>query len=83
MVQRQIADYVDEDTDRNEDIEWFLGCMKECNRFFTINRTGTEVESITFLPNFKRMYFFERFQFSFSLLSLRNQLIPYLYIHGL
>ena len=57
----QVADYVDEDTDRNDDIEWFLGCMEECNRFFTINRTGTEVESITFLPNFKRMYFFERF----------------------
>lgn len=57
----QVADYVDEDTDRNEDIEWFLGCMEECNRFFTINRTGIEVESITFLPNFKRMYFFERF----------------------
>lgn len=57
----QVADYVNEDTNRIEDIEWFLDCMKECNRFFTINRIGTEVESITFLPNFKRMYFFERF----------------------
>ena len=57
----QIADYVNEDTDRNEDIEWFLGCMEECNRFFTINRTGTEVESITFLQGFKRAYFGRRF----------------------
>ena len=57
----QIADYVSEDTDKNEDIKWFLACMEEYNRFFTINRTGTEVESITFLPGFKRMYFFERF----------------------
>ena len=57
----QVADYVDEDTDKNEDIEWLLECIKECNRFFKINRTGTEVESITFLPGFKRMYFFERF----------------------
>lgn len=57
----QVADYVNEDTNRIEDIEWFLDCMEECNRFFTINRTGTEVEGITFLPNFKRMYFFKRF----------------------
>ena len=57
----QVADYVSEDTDKNEDVEWFLACMEECNRFFTINRTDTEVESITFLPGFKRMYFFERF----------------------
>ena len=57
----QVADYVNEDTDKNEDVEWFLACMEECNRFFTINRTDTEVESITFLPGFKRMYFFERF----------------------
>ena len=57
----QVADYVNEDTDKNEDVEWFLACMEECNRFFTINRTDTEVESITFSPGFKRMYFFERF----------------------
>lgn len=57
----QVADYINEDTDKNEDVEWFLACMEECNRFFTINRTDTEVESITFSPGFKRMYFFERF----------------------
>lgn len=57
----QVADYVSENTDRNKDIEWFLACMEKCNRFFTINRIDAEVESITFLPGFKKMYFFERF----------------------
>ncbi len=57
----QVADYVYENTDRNENIEWFLECMEEYNRFFTVNSTDTVVESITFSPNFKRMYFFERF----------------------
>lgn len=56
-----IADYVDEDTNRNEDIECFFAYMEEYSRFFIINRTDTEIKSITFLPEFKRMYFFERF----------------------
>ena len=57
----RIADYVSEDTNQQADIGWLLSNLENCSEYFIVNRQGTEVESITFLPNFKRMYFFERF----------------------
>lgn len=55
-----IADYVDEDTNRNEDIEWFLECYHDFNEYFKANNKIEE--SITFSPNFKKAYFNGRFE---------------------
>ncbi len=57
-----VADYVNEDTNEKEDIEWFLGCYRDFNEYFRVNNKDIEIESITFLPGFKRAYFNGRFE---------------------
>ena len=58
----QVADYVSEDTNKKEDVEWFLRCYCDFNEYFRVNNKDTEIESITFLPGFKRAYFNGRFE---------------------
>ena len=58
----QVADYVSEDTNEKEDIKWFLRCYRDFNEYFRVNNKDIEIESITFLPGFKRAYFNGRFE---------------------
>lgn len=58
-----IADYVSDDTDREKDIKWFIGCLNEIKDYVKIETVFNEVEqkntyhSITFLKGFKEQYF--------------------------
>ncbi len=58
----QVADYVSEDTNEKEDVEWFLRCYRDFNEYFRVNNKDTGIESITFLSGFKRAYFNGRFE---------------------
>ena len=55
-----IADYVDECTDKENDIRWFINSMESYNEYFTINNEDTEIASITFFPGFKQAFFESR-----------------------
>ena len=57
----RIADYVNEDTNQQEDIRWFLDNLENCREYFVLDMQGTEVVSITFLQGFKRAFFGRRF----------------------
>ena len=57
----QIADYVNENTNREDDIDWLLQTLdEEVSKYITIAKTNNTYVSITFKPGFKEQYFRER-----------------------
>lgn len=58
----QIADYVDENTDRESDIDWLLQTFnEETCKYITVFKMNDFYVSITFKPGFKEEYFREKF----------------------
>lgn len=58
----QIADYVDENTNRESDIDWLLQTFnEETCKYITVFKTNDLYVSITFKPGFKEEYFREKF----------------------
>lgn len=58
----QIADYVNENTDRENDIDWLLQTFnEEVFKYITVFKMNGFYVSITFKPGFKEEYFREKF----------------------
>lgn len=59
-----IADYIDVETDREDDINWFVNCYKkhsECPDFFRTIEEDGKIVGIIFYPLFKTVYFRDRY----------------------
>lgn len=57
----QIADYVNENTDRENDIDWLLQTLnEEVSKYITITKMNNVYISITFKSGFKEQYFKEK-----------------------
>lgn len=58
----QIADYVNENTNRESDIDWLLQTFnEEICKYITVFKMNGSYVSITFKPGFKEEYFREKF----------------------